>query len=289
MAATQPLRLQPSSPWVVDYDVNSCRLARKFGEGKNDTKLAFESETPDDLEMVVIGRPLETYQQQISARFLPVGGKPFDGRVNQTADSHQPAVLWLNPPLLPQDLLDKQQEESMRKPKEPRVRPPALNLAEVAAEKAARARFTAAVTEVALEPTHGHEVILETGSLGAPFAKFEECNQDSLRDWGVDPAVEAKIVRPVWAINPSAWLFPGDYPRSMAIRGAESVVEVRLLVDAAGRVTKCTPLSHFNEPEFNKVSCARITERARFEPAELADGSKVPSFYTRRIVFRMAR
>jgi hypothetical protein len=28
-------------------------------------------------------------------------------------------------------------------------------------------------------------------------------------------------------------------------------------------------------------------KRARFEPAELADGTKVPSYYIRRVIFRM--
>jgi outer membrane biosynthesis protein TonB len=289
MAASQPVRLQPSSPWVVDYDANSCRLVRKFGQGKDETKLAFESEAPGEMDMVVIGRPLETYQEEIAARFLPVSAKPLSGRVNRTADTHQPAVLWLNPPMVSDEVVNQHEVERQRRPRDPRVRPPARDLAQLAAEKAERVRFTAAATELALQPLRGHEVILETGSLGAAFAKFDECNEDSLRDWGVDPAVEAKIVRPLWATNPSGWLFASDYPSGLAARGAESVVEVRLLVDAAGRVTKCTPLSHFDEPEFNRVSCARITERARFEPAELADGTKVPSYFTRRIVFRMGR
>jgi hypothetical protein len=274
---------------VVDYDVNSCRLARKFGEGRSETKLAFESEAPGDLDMVVIGSPLETYLEAIPAQFLPVGGKPFNGHVNRTADTHQPAILWLNPPMASADFLARHQQDLKSKRADSRIRPPGRDLAQVAAEKAERARFTAAVTELSLEPTHGHEVILETGSLGPAFAKFDQCNEDSLRDWGIDPEVEAKIVKPVWAINPSGWLFASDYPSGMAARGAQSVVEVRLLIDATGKVTKCTPLSHFDEPEFNRVSCARISQRARFEPAELADGTKVPSYYTRRIVFRVAR
>ena len=211
------------------------------------------------------------------------------GHVNRTADTNLPAVLWLNPPMVSDALADQQRQETKQRATNPRIRPPARDLATIAAEKAERARFTAAATELALQPSRNREVMLETGSLGAAFQKFEECNRDSLRDWGVDPAVEAKIVRPLWAINPSEWLFSSDYPSAMAARGAESVVAVRLLVDGAGRVTKCTPLSHFDEPEFNKVSCARISQRARFEPAELADGTKVPSLYTRRIVFRMAR
>ena len=69
----------------------------------------------------------------------------------------------------------------------------------------------------------------------------------------------------------------------------ESDVSIRLLVDATGKVTKCTSLSHFNEIEFNRITCDLVTKRARFAPAELADGTKVASYFTRRIVFRIAR
>jgi protein TonB len=64
-------------------------------------------------------------------------------------------------------------------------------------------------------------------------------------------------------------------------------VSVRLLVDASGKVTNCTSLSHFDAPEFNKVVCEKFKARARFEPAELADGTKVPSYYVNRVIFKM--
>ena len=53
-------------------------------------------------------------------------------------------------------------------------------------------------------------------------------------------------------------------------------------------MTSCTSLSHFDAPEFNKVVCDKFKARARCEPAELADGTKVPSYYTAHIVFRIA-
>jgi hypothetical protein len=121
------------------------------------------------------------------------------------------------------------------------------------------------------------------------MAAFNKCSRDSLQDWGVDPAVEDQIVRPVWATNPDRWLFASDYPSDMLVLGRESAVAVRLLVDASGRITKCTPLSHFNEPAFTKITCERIQERARLQPAELADGTKVPSYFIRRVVFQMRR
>jgi protein TonB len=117
---------------------------------------------------------------------------------------------------------------------------------------------------------------------------FDQCDRDSLRDWGVDPDVDDKIAKPVWAPDPSRWFSTADYPADMVNRLKESEVRVRLLVDAAGRVTKCTSLSHFDEPQFNRIVCDKFIKRARFEPAELADGTKVPSYYINRVVFRIA-
>ena len=149
--------------------------------------------------------------------------------------------------------------------------------------------FAANTTAIEIDARAGRPVILEAGSLGEPIKMFDQCSRESLRDWGVDPDLEDKIVRPAWAPNPSAWFSPSDYPRDMIMSGQESVVKVRLLVDALGRVTKCTSLSHFKEAEFNKIVCDKFTARARFEPAELADGTKVPSYYVNKVVFRIDR
>jgi TonB family protein len=132
-------------------------------------------------------------------------------------------------------------------------------------------------------------VILETGPLGEPIKMFDQCGRDSLRDWGVNPDLEDKIVKPVWAPHPDWWFGPEDYPSDMVRSGQESEVEVRLLVDASGRPTKCTSLSHFKQKEFDQVVCDKFMKRAHFEPAELADGTKVPSYYVQRVIFQMRR
>lgn len=64
-------------------------------------------------------------------------------------------------------------------------------------------------------------------------------------------------------------------------------MKVRLLVDASGKATKCTSLSHYKERAFNDLVCAKMIKRALFEAAELADGTKVPSFYTTHVMFRI--
>jgi len=288
IAATQPVRLQPTSPWDVDYAENSCRLIRVFGEGKSETKLAFESAAPGEMDMLIFGRPLDTYQDRVNARFLPVGSESFEGRAAQTVGKQMPAILWPNVPLLPAAALAEQKRESDERKRNPTVRPPVVPLAQQAARRAMRQQFANNVTELEIATGRDRAVILETGSLGPAMAAFTQCGRDSLKDWGVDPDIEDKIVRPVWTTNPNGWLFANDYPRDMLTAGKESIVSVRLLIDATGKITKCTPLSHFTEQEFNQISCRNITARARFEPAELADGTKVPSYMTRRIVFQIA-
>ena len=110
-----------------------------------------------------------------------------------------------------------------------------------------------------------------------------------LCDWGVDPDLEDKIVRPVWAPDVSRWFSANDYPAGEAREGKEFEVRVRLLVDAAGNVSKCTSLSHYEEPEFNRIVCDKFMKRAKFQPAELANGTKVSSYYINRVVFRLER
>lgn len=289
VAAVHPVELEPTTPWDVDYGDNSCRLIRTFGSGKTETKLAFESDTPGALDMLVIGKSLRTSEERVAARFLPVRGATFDGDVAQTVDKGDPAILWGSVRMAPDDLIAKQKDEQTRHMLHPEVRPPATNLSDEASDKAAVLQFADATTGLEIESRHDRPVILKTGPLGDALRTFDQCIRESQKEWGVDPALEDKIVRPVWALNPTQWLSTDDYPRDLIMRGKESEVSVRLLIDATGKVTRCTPLSHYAETEFAQISCAKITQRARFAPAELADGTKVPSSYVRRIKFKLAR
>jgi hypothetical protein len=287
ISASEPVRLQPSSQWVLDYAENSCRLIRTFGEGNSIVKLALESEAPGEMDMLAIGKPLDGYTEKVPAKFLPTQGKPMDGRVAK-AETGDPAILWSTVFLLPVDLTAAMMRRWDERKANRGVRPPPFSLAEQAVVKSQRQSFALATDELEIEARRGHPVILETGSLGEAIKMFDECSRDSLRDWGVDPDLEDKITRPVWAADPSRWFSASDYPPDMVVRGEESEVKVRLLVDASGRTTKCTSLSHFKEAEFNKIACDKFMKRAKFEPAELADGTKVPSYYVNRVVFRMA-
>jgi hypothetical protein len=288
IAATEPLRLQPSSQWVVDYAEDSCRLIRTFGQGETKTILFFESESPGRMDMTASGKPLKGENEEVGVRFLPVGGKMLGGRRAKTVKDGEPAILWSAVSWLPDQFAEKLKGEIAARIANPGIRPPPLNLVDRAAEKLQRQQFAEQATELEIQTRRNHPVILETGPMGDPIKAFDKCSRDSLKDWGVDPDLEDKIVRPAWAPGGVFnWFSTNDYPRDMAFQGKGSDVKIRLLVDATGKVTKCTSLSHFDAPEFNQTTCNVLIKRAKFEPAELADGTRVPTYTTLRIRWEM--
>jgi len=284
--ASQPVRLPPATPWVLDYAADSCRLIRRFGKPTDPTILLFESASPGSMSMLAIGKPLRTAgATRIPARFVPVDSEGIEGESAKSTDDRKPAVLWASVYLPPgSELKERKLKEQLAKKGQ---RPPPIDLAARAAEQRERIAFAAKVTGIEIEARRKRPVILETGSLGRAMQMLEQCTRDQLRHWGVNPDLEAKIVRPVWAPTPHLWFRSEDYPRVSIHRGEQSVVEFRLLVDAAGVPTKCTSLSHVDAPEFQQVVCDTLMKRARFAPAELADGTKVPSYYTGRISWRI--
>lgn len=286
VAASKPLRLQPSSPWVLDYAADSCRLTRTFGKDKDKTALQFESTAPQEQSMVAIGKSLRTDRTDVPTKFLPMQVKGFTGQAEIATDK-EPVVLWPKVLLLPTSFLEHLKKQDKEEKPKRGVRPPPIDLNERSAERAARQAFATAATELEIDVGYDRPVILETGSLGEAIKMFDRCTRDSLRDWGVDPDLEDKIVRSVWAPDPARWFSPDDYPRKMQMQNKESQVSVRLLVDASGNVTKCTSLSRFDAPEFNQIVCDKFLKQAKFEPAELADGTRVPSYYIDRVVFQL--
>lgn len=284
-AAAEPLRLAPATPWEVNYAENSCRLNREFGKGDDRVVLGFESEVPDRMDMVVLGKPMSTGAEHVPASFLPTRGEPQQGNTAESPTG--PVVLWPHVSMLPGDVIERLEKEEKARRMKPGVRPPPLDLAEEAQRRATQQEFAGKTTAIEIVPRKSRPVVLETGAMGEAFKAFEKCSRDSLRDWGIDPDLEDRIVRPVWAIGVKSWFSPSDYPVAMRQSGDEADIKLRLLVDAAGRPTKCTVVSRFKQKSFDKVVCDVVMRRARLAPAELADGTKVPSYYYNHIVFRM--
>jgi hypothetical protein len=144
------------------------------------------------------------------------------------------------------------------------------------------------VTAVVLNPGRSGSVSLHTGGLAKPLQALEQCASDSLKDWGIDAAVEATIVAGAHPVEDAQMLFTSDdYPRAALQSFKEDNLDVWLNIDAQGRITSCRVVSDFASPEINDAICGMIQRKERFIPARTKDGTNVPDFYIQSFVFRI--
>jgi TonB family protein len=281
--AREPLRLQPSTPWVLDYAEENCRLARNFGEGDQRVTLVMDQFEPgDEFRMTLIGRPVWINQSsrpvEAKLRFGPTEAESRITALTGTAESKEPALI-VQGALRLAPLTDSEEEarEQARRRNAP---------FEPAPIGAAR---EAAVNWLELIDGPRRDVVLETGPMDKPMAALRNCSWDTIKFWGLDVEQQKKLSRkPRPQRGPETWLSADDYPRSMVRGGYQGIVHFRLLIGADGMPTSCAIQRSTRPKEFDDAVCAAVMKRARFEPALDAGGKPVPSYWISSVYFRLA-
>jgi protein TonB len=75
------------------------------------------------------------------------------------------------------------------------------------------------------------------------------------------------------------WVTTDDYPSSSIRDGEEGRVAISVRVGANGRVTNCQVTKSSNHILLDEATCRFYAKRARFAPAQAADGTAVESSY----------
>lgn len=313
LSAAAPPPIEPSSKWAIDYGAQRCTLFRRFGEGKSVITLRFEQTAPlGSISVLMSGAKLRTVDgsRDNKLEFQPLGGAiVHNGLSVMTTEGKQEAVYWggamsrgkwglisdaealrLARTVLPGQYVARYIPGHESRPikweeRDWRVEDIATRELHYKAfdERAAR------VETIALNPGTRGSVALQTGSLGAPLAALEKCAVASLKDWGVNPAIEDTVVeRPRPANDPSKLFTASDYPSRALMARKESRLEVWLNLDAMGRVASCRVISTFATPEINDRMCKLVQLRQRFVSAKTAAGVAVPSYYVQSFYFRLA-
>jgi len=280
--AKEPLRLKPSSKWNVHYAEDSCRMGRSFGEGDQKVTMIIDRFEPSDwLKMSFVGKPADTFK--------------FDG---DAQIRFGPNEEWQEVPFFPATLADKTPSLILRHSF--RIGP--RSDAEIATYEAAEKAGTdeafiwstitpereAAVTFVEVKRPARQPFVLETGSMGAPFAALRKCNDELLLHWGIDVARHATLSRTVVPKEkPSRWMRSADYPVQMIVEGKRAIVQFRLNVDATGKPTACNIQQSTRPKAFDDAVCRGLMKRATFEPALDAEGKPLASYYINTVVFQI--
>ena len=309
-AAPQPL--EPNGKWAIDYGDQRCTLWRKFGDGKSSVRLHFEQIEPRGrISVLISGGQLRPGNGRRDNRFeFQAFGGVFlnDGLSVVTSQGQQQAVYWWGGfsrgkwGLITNDVALRM-AETLPPGKDagwqvPGFKPRPIKWEErdwrtddrATLESADRAfdERAARVETVALNPGRRGAVILRTGSLSGPFKALEKCATASLKDWGVDPTVEATVVDGPHPVSDSSGIFTAaDYPSQAISAGKESRLHVWLNLGSDGRVTSCRVISTFATPEINDKMCKLVQQRQKFVPARTADGVAVASYYVESFIFQL--
>lgn len=263
-AKDDPVVLAKTTKWEMNYDADSCHLLAKFGEGDDTIILNITRFEPGStFDVMLFGKMFAADRTWVPVK-IGFGDSPLDQRLGGAGltASKQPFVLFMNL------RLDGRVVDS----RDPKSLPVSREM---------EARTT--TTTISL-PNRVYR--LETGSLAAPFDAMRACTDSLLTAWGYDPAVQATLSKPATPIgSPANWVRAGDYPKDALRTGQSGIVEFRLDLDEAGKISNCHILRRFNHDQFSDLTCHLLTQRARFKPALDATGKLVKTFYINSVRF----
>jgi TonB family protein len=279
-AAREPLRLAPSSKWLVNYAEDSCRMARSFGKGEQRVMLIADRYEPGDmLQISFYGQPARAKEDsEVPVRFGPAEAAQTIGFYPGTLGDKTPGItlqtgIRIAPLTMEQE---KAQERASR----------AGDFA-YAVPDIGPAREEAVTFIEVLRPVHT-PFILETGSLGPPLAALRKCTDELLGHWGIDVSRHASLTRrAIPKTDPSHWMRSRDYPSDMLARGNRAIVQFRLNIDTKGEPTECHIQQSTRPQAFDDAVCKAIMRNARFEPALDAGGSPIASYWVNAVRFHI--
>jgi TonB family protein len=276
-AAVIPINLKPSSKWEIEYQADSCRLLRKFGEGDQSVILILNRFEPSEsFRLTVIGKQMKAIgkQPELSITFGPTEAEQKIPYFVGNFGEDRPALFIQSEIRIAE--ASKDQIEKNKKTK----------FNEYFKYEPFGAAREAAVNSVTIDKPLRTPIKLETGSLGPPLAALGKCTDELLTHWGIDAVKHASLKRPALpANNPGEWVTVSDYPIDLLQKGTLGVVDFRLNVNESGKPSACSIQESTREKGFDKVVCDKILKRARFQPALAADGSAIASYFISRVRF----
>jgi len=139
----------------------------------------------------------------------------------------------------------------------------------------------------AIRLEHRGKVLVDLRLPGAAkaVAAYRSCNDDLLKSWGADPALEASLTRR--ARQRSGSISDADYPPSAISAGQSGKVVARFRVLANGRPADCHTVVPSGHTILDRTTCALLMERFRFEPALDGAGKPVPSIVIRTVTWML--
>jgi hypothetical protein len=259
-------RLKPVTPWHVDWTKTSCTLARGFGD-KDDPQLIFfeQFSQAQGFQLLLVAKALRGIEQSDRPMLSYTVGDSGVGY----GEKLPRALLGRNSKRVP-TLFVPQSDLFGDVPGDART-------------------IEGSITQVRVQ-ARGRTIVFETGPLDKPFDAMRTCTDHLIKQWGLDPEKMRRLSR--WSVPKSApgmWVRSSDYPIGSLYAGEQALIAFRLLIDDTGMPTDCLIQRSYADEVFNRVTCQKIMQRARFDPALDEEGKPVASYFASSVSWVIER
>lgn len=272
-AADEPVVLEASSKWAVDYSDDSCALRRVFGEGTNLAQLELRRFSPGaSMQVVVVTNGSKMTRRAAQFRFEPNG-----------AWIKSPAPVYFRNPGNFEGVIFSATVDAM---------PEVAALLSAPASPSTGGEDAdgqwAETTGFSVKDAFNTDLTLQTGAMLKPHQAMEQCLAELLTHWGIDVEAHRTLQRRVEPkdIYEVVRRVQREYPSSMLRKGMPGIVNVRLGVDETGKVSACHIQLELSDDAFERTACKELSA-ARFEPALDKDGKPIASYWTTAIFYQI--
>lgn len=104
------------------------------------------------------------------------------------------------------------------------------------------------------------------------MAAIQQCIDEALPGWGIDPKLLAGLRKPVTTIDDHPVVTGDDYPREALDKNIQGSVVIRLHVDSKGLVQDCAVMVSSGSKLLDNPTCILALAKGKFDPAIGADG-----------------
>lgn len=286
-ADTQPVSLQPSSPWNLDYGETKCRLVRSFGADDDKHYLILDQHFPSTAAgLTAAGSAFRRFKgrEETSISFTdmaePREREPLKGNLGDVRH----ALIFSNVYFAVKPATIVMAGERSTKPN-----------GEGAGGDDAASGIPGLNTDLGSDANYisltqrKREVRFETGPLAPAFEALNTCTRDMVRQWGFDVEKQMTVAtRPAFKnVTSVAQRMQANYPDAAIRAGASAILRMRVTIDENGEVEECFLNGLTTTDKLKSTACSEIYEYAEFEPALDITGAPVRSFYTTTITYRI--
>ncbi|MXO87345.1 hypothetical protein [Alteraurantiacibacter aestuarii] len=277
--AAEPKVLEPTSDWTLDYGEERCSLIRDFGQ-LNEEGLGLRIDSYGSLasfRISLIGDLVPRNRRPVSniaySQSPDTELRTDIGALNGTIGEFR--SIQFSVAFLPAQV-EKEQNVAVR---------PTDNeaLGEAAAPNQIDLQFESLVDSFTVEMRRGRPIRLETGPIGPALEAMRHCVDDLRASWGLNPEQQRLISRRAFPNADAVRAVTESYPDSLAWRGTNGFIPLRVMVPASGLATQCV-VQLPNAPEaFAEAACDRLGNN--FNPALDENGEPIDSFYQTSVLY----